>query len=84
MEIKSNYHWRDFIPRYKVPRHILDDDFAWVENRPKQFLKYKETYYHLNEFVENDVGTWPLIHPIMGIVLFLSHDGNQYLIGEAV
>jgi len=89
IEVKTDNKWKDFLYRSDVPEKVLKDDFGWCED-DDGFLKYKNSYYHLSEFLtlqlgEKALGEWDGHHGwsyFSGVLIKINGTGDKYMIAN--
>ncbi len=86
VKVITDSKWKSFIYRYDVPKKVLEDDFDWTneEDYNDGFLKYRNIYYHLSEFLRNgmvDGYDGYFGHSFFsGVAIKISDDGETYKI----
>ena len=87
--IITDHKWKNFLTRNEIPKKILEDQFDWTNENDHfdNFLKYKNTYYHLSEFLRTNDPEWDgqtHISNTCGILIKVSNDGEQYMIATVI
>ena len=91
MSVTTNHHWRPFLSRLDVPTGILVSQFDWTDadfaahgDYSDGFICYRNTWYHLGDFMRGGVDGWHGSHAnsfFSGVLIRLSDDGEEYQIG---
>lgn len=88
MNITTNNQWRNFRYRYEVPENVLSDDFDWLdEDVSDGFIQYRDTWYHISEFMRTKIEGWDGVYNdsmFSGVLIEVSSDAEQYRIGTAI
>jgi len=93
VKVFSNYHWRDFLVAAAVPDDVLANEFDYQdEDVIDGFFYYRNTWYHLDQFMNAPAGAFPgdywhgYLNDSMstGVVIRISDDGEQYQVGYFV
>lgn len=99
--IVTDHKWKDFLYEHEVPPRVLEVDFDYLEpyEMTDSFLKYRDAWFHLSEFVNTapnphwGTGSTELkergwhgyitTSAFSAVVIRLSEDNEQYQIGTA-
>ena len=91
MIIKTDHKWKDFLYSYQLTeKEILElDHLTRDEIDSRSFIRYKGQIYHMGDFMRVPDGVEGLLgwHGyssdsfFSGIVIKVSDDGDQYMIG---
>jgi hypothetical protein len=83
--IKTDNKWKHFKYGYEVPKRILKNDFAWLDDSENidGFIKYKRGWTHLSNFMRapSDIKPWQGIENWSfsnGLLIQVSSDGERY------
>ena len=94
--IKTDNRWKNFKYAYEVPKRVLKRQFDWMDDPDDgTFLKYKNHWYSLSDFMRIDPGAYFAAPPrelsqwdgsvadgrLSGVLIKISPDGEQYKIG---
>lgn len=84
MKIVGDYKWRKFKYRDEVPVNILNEDFDYLDrDMIDGFIKYKNNWYHINDFFVIKGGEFDGYHnetAFSGVAINLSEDLEEYQI----
>ena len=98
LNIRTDDKWKDFVYGADVPEKVRRDWFDWVDDAESDsyFIKYKNSWYHLSEFIRTAGGGsagdalprlveagWDGIKNesySSGVLIKVSPDGEQYKI----
>lgn len=90
MQIITNNHWNDFLDGFELPESV-HSDFDWMDDiMDGTFIKYRNVFYSLDEFMRNDTagfGTWHGYKSdsfFSGVLIRISDDGEQYQIATYI
>ena len=78
--IRSDYKWKRFKTRDKVPKKILAT-FTGYE-RDTGWLKYKDIWYHVSEFLRIEGGGWDggcYVCASFSVLIKISPDRESYM-----
>ena len=97
INIRTDDKWKDFVYAYDVPDRVRLNEFDWVEPDSSHYIKYKNSWYHLSEFIRTAGGGaagsgspslveagWDGIKNesySSGVLIKVSSDGEKYKIG---
>lgn len=86
LTIKTDGKWRQFKYRYEVPKRVLASQFDYQDpdETTDGFFKYKNTWYHLDQFMRTNVPGWDGAAAdsfFSGVLIQLSPDGEEYRVG---
>ena len=84
LQVVSNYHERNFLYSYDIPDSVLAY-YDWLSNEEKSdnWMKYKNEYYHISDFMRYDDEYWNGIVSdtySSGIFIRISDDCETYQI----
>lgn len=91
MKVKTDNKWKHFKYGYEVPKKVLERQFDWLDKDESHdgFIHYRNTWYHLGEFMRMPPGD-PLCGKwdgyiadsfFSGVFIKISKDGEEYQIG---
>ena len=100
VEIITDHKWKNFRYGYEVPAKIRLEDYDWLEDEEKfdKWIKYRDRYYHLSEFM-NLHNKIHCVNPpefmdgydgyisdsfFSGVLIKISEDGEQYKIATYI
>lgn len=88
--IKTDNRWKNFKYAYEVPKRVLKRQFDWMDDPDDgTFLKYKNHWYSLSDFMRISAGAPPELRKYdgsaadgfySGVLIKISPDGEQYKI----
>ncbi|GMV19996.1 MAG: hypothetical protein AMXMBFR56_82200 [Polyangiaceae bacterium] len=99
LNIRTDDKWKDFVYGADVPEKVRRSEFDWLEDAEgdDHFIKYKNSWYHLGEFIRTRGGGaagspmpdlveagWDGIKNesySSGVLIKVSPNGEQYKIG---
>jgi hypothetical protein len=91
LEITTNRNWRQLSYRDEVPAKVLADQFDYLPDEGDGFLKYKNHWYHLTDFMTTGVNSpfpdWQGYASdsfFSGVLIDLSEDCEQYQIATYI
>jgi hypothetical protein len=80
--LHTDNKWKQFKYRYEVPKRVLNDQFDYLDDAVDDgFFKYKNTWYHVSQFMGGGVPGWDGAAAdgfFSGVVVKLSGDGEEY------
>lgn len=93
IKIKTDHKWRNFLYANEVPESVLASDFDYQDREETidGFIKYRNRYFHLDQFMRLDSGDFALLGwqaraddtAFSCYLLKVSDDGEQYQIAFA-
>ena len=91
LQIITNHHWRNLSYRYEVPEKVLKDQFDYIPDEFGGFLKYRNHWYHLTDFMTTSANSpfpdWQGYASdsfFSGVLIDLSEDCEQYRIATYI
>ena len=100
VQIRTNYHERQFVYRYDVPAKILSSQFDYLdEDTFDGFFKYRNHWYHLTDFMGLPAGIseiWDTDSPLRdwdgyasdsffsGVLIKVSEDCETYQVATYI
>lgn len=88
LKVVSDGKWKPFRYQYEVSEKVIRDEFSWLDEDFTYFIKYRNRWYHISEFIKcesEELSKWHGIKNetfFSGIVIQISNDGESYKIGS--